>query len=535
MDKKLITIFILFNILLGFLLLRTASIAIDSDLLNVATSQSRYTISFDTSRGVIYDRNLAPLVDQGEQYVAIISPTIKNLFSLHDVQAFGFDRDLLSYIDKPFLATSIFPSTDYENIEIFSVTKRNTSIATHLIGYTTSGQGVTGVERVFNDLLNSNSKTSTVTYNVNALGEIVYGEDPTINLAPLRLDGVVLTIDTEIQTLVEEIGSSLIQRGAVIVSDTKSGELLAVASFPTFNPDNIANELENPYSPLFNRTTASYSVGSIFKPLIALTAIKQGISPELEYECIGYYKSGDTIYNCHNINGHGIVDMEQAMAVSCNPYFINLATKVSDSILLDTMSDLSFGKATELVPTLYTSKGTVPSYPLVSGEKENLAFGQGLLLSTPIQIVNMYNAIANGGYYTPATAYKGTTTDGKTIISDPNSIVVVSSSDEMQIIQSLLFTAVMETENQNATPTYTTASGKTATAQSGQFVDSTEVLYGWFAGYFPSDDPQYTVVVMVEDAVSGNADASPVFREIADVLTEPEKMPAYIGMITSVE
>ena len=149
-------------------------------------------------------------------------------------------------------------------------------------------------------------------------------------------------------------------------------------------------------------------------------------------------------------------------------------------------------------------------------------------MATPVQVARMMSSVVNGGATPEAVLVEGTTesgrmVDARTEIPAP---VKAMSSEVAGILQEDLAACVMEGENQNAKPQYISAGGKTATAQTGRFHENgDEVLQGWFAGFFPAENPRYVVVVLCEDARSGNQDASPVFREIADRLCAPVTLP----------
>lgn len=118
-----------------------------------------------------------------------------------------------------------------------------------------------------------------------------------------------------------------IKKGAIAVTKTGSGEILALASVPSFSPRNLSAALKNPDSPFLNRSLCNYNLGSIFKICVVCAALESGIPADFSYCCTGSIDCGNTFF-CHKSDGHGSIDMSEAFAKSCNTYFIALAKEV---------------------------------------------------------------------------------------------------------------------------------------------------------------------------------------------------------------
>lgn len=538
MQKKLIIVFCIFLLIYSLLYLRIAAISFDENLSQVGTKQSSYTLSFNETRGQIYDCRFVPLVDDSYNYIAAVLPSPQNLTEIQSNMVLKKDDkfDSLLKSRKPFLTQAYLPTVNVPQVNVFTVPKRyeENQLAQHIIGYidTTCNKGLTGIELAYNDFFTKQSKKSTISYKLNGLGEPLYGEKPDISLGNVRTDGVVLTIDKRIQKVCEQVGKEHIKKGAIVVMEPSTGKLKAVASFPNYDVNNVQAALkDDENSPLVNRAFCAYPVGSIFKLVTASTALSNGVSPHTTNYCNGKIKIGDVEFGCHEKNGHGNVDMREAMAVSCNPYFIHLSTLLNKKDFLNTASDFSFGKANELAPRMKTASGQIPTVDQIynPGAFANLAFGQGLLTATPIQVGQMMSAIINDGELIQASIVEGFTQNGKTYSSQTKSTYPIKSIDKKVAnqLKDYMIYALMDTPNQNAKPTYTTAGGKTGTAQTGQFnKEKEEILQGWFAGFYPADKPKYVIVVSIENARSGNQDASPIFKEIVDILTAPIEIPA---------
>ena len=281
---------------------------------------------------------------------------------------------------------------------------------------------------------------------------------------------------------------------------------------------------------MINRAFSAYNVGSTFKVVTAATALTEGISPARSYNCEGYIEVLTQVFKCHNLAGHGILDLGKALEESCNPYFIDLGLELDKERFVNMASDMSFGKPTLFAEGISSSSGTLPTVeelynPAAVG---NFAFGQGTLMATPVQIAQMMSCIVNGGGTPTASLIEGLTQDGKLLNQryEVSSPIRAMEENIANRIQEYLVACVMETPNQNAKPDYVTAGGKTGTAQTGQIKENgDELLQGWFAGFFPAAKPQYVAVVLSEDAKSGNQNASPAFRYIADSLYAPIEIP----------
>jgi penicillin-binding protein 2 len=533
MKHRTIGVFACCLLLFSILFLRIGSLVQDEKLATAGAKQSSYTLTLNQTRGYIYDCNLQPLVNTTTDYAATVLPTAKNMVEImqNDVLVKPNNIDKLMQKGKPFLLKSNLSYVNVPDVTVYPVSNRYTQknqLAQHVLGYTDSSstKGVSGIELAYNDVLSSKTEPSKITYQLDALGKPLLGAKPIIALAPERKDGVVLTLDSRIQKICEEAGARYLKKGAVVVMDPYTGALKAVASFPSYSPSAIAtamNDKEN--SPLVNRAFSAYSVGSTFKIATTAAALTAGIDPETTFYCNGKTEVLDVTFKCHEAKGHGKLDLKSAMAVSCNPYFIQLGLKLDPQKFLNMISDLSFGKPTQLYGNYKTASGTLPTInelqsPAAVG---NLSFGQGILTATPIQVAQMMSSVVNKGNTSFANLVVGTTPNGKSITytqSEAYPIKAMSEQVANQIKEDLI-SAVMDTPNQNAKPSYTTAGGKTGTAQTGVIVNGNEICQGWFAGFFPADKPKYVVAVLCENARSGNQDASPVFKEIADAMSIP--------------
>lgn len=533
MEKRLVCVFCAICILFTGLYLRIGSIMRNDFYIETGKAQSSYTLSLPTERGGIYDCNFSPLVNQDYYYLAAVLPTEEN-YDVIETHTVGLNQSQLKQLyqaQKPFLCQVNTYQITAPNVQVFPIHQRYSEnfSASHLIGYLdqNSKKGLSGLEKSYEDLLTEGARAPQITYTLDGIGHGLKDIEPKIDYGALPQSGIVLTIDQKIQAICEKIGSKYLKKGAVVVMEPATGKLKAVCSFPSFSMETLSQDVaDTENSPMLNRAFMPFSVGSTFKIVTAATALTEGISPSETYTCTGGYQLQEQVFHCHYRQGHGTLDMKQAMMLSCNPYFINLGLKLNPGSLLNMANDLSFGKQYELAPNLYTQSGALPKAEDLTqpGQIANLSFGQGALTATPVQLAQMISAVINGGVTPTPILVEGITQDGKTVNfpAESSGIQALSPSVAATLKEELI-ACVMEREGQHAKPSNVTAGGKTATAQTGIYQNKKELCNGWFAGFFPAETPKYTVVVLTEEAESGNEDASPIFREIAEAITILEK------------
>ncbi len=488
---------------------------------SVTENQSTRTLVVGEKRGHIYDRNFALLTDSSSRLVAAVTPVIavteklKEYFSPEELQ----DKINKGY---PFLCT-VGEEINNDYIRTFTVPERYTedSLAVHILGYLGSeNEGISGIEKAYNQYLTENSGKLTVSFKVDAVGRVLAGLPKKItddNFSSKA--GVVLTLDSRIQKITEDaLSDSNIESGTALVMEIGTGELLSVASVPDFNPDDIASALKEENSPLINKAFCAYSVGSVFKSIVAASALEEGISPDLQYECTGEITVGDTSFRCYNGKAHGKTDMSSALENSCNTYFVNLIMNMDSNRLLSLCRKLGFGRSDTLAAGMDTATGLLPSEDnlKLKGNLANFSFGQGKLSATPLQLLKAYHALATGDIVSPLLV-KGFT-DSKGLMTKTGSISSekILSDSTVKEIRRMLRGVVNEGGADKAKSDIVSLSGKTGTAQSGIYENGREICRTWFAGFFPSDNPGYVVIVMCEDGTGGNTDCAPVFKAICE-------------------
>lgn len=515
-------------IIFGILIVNIFFIGIDLDITKTAETVNKKSITLDTSRGMIYDANMRKLVNTQNYNVTVCLPLSENAKKVFPYLA--DDEKNVFYSNMTNGKVSILSiDKDFNDSTIKTVTlaKRysDNQPCVHIIGHLDSeNSGAMGLEKAYNSYLSQNLGTLKARWSVNALGHIINGENLEFTsenyLSPV---GIQLTIDLNFQKIAEAtLTENQISAGAVVIMDSDTSEILASASVPTFNPNNLAQHLNDENKPFINRAISAYSVGSIFKPITASVAIENNIN--FSYNCVGSITIGGTTFSCNNGTAHGFVDMKSAMEKSCNSYFIALGQQIGNEKLISLCKDFGFGQKTELADNYYLPSGVLPTIKDMTSPQDlaNLSFGQGKLLVSPIQMACAYSVFANGGYYREPTLMKAIIDENGNAIQKvklPQKCKVLNESTVKTI--DLLLQSVIENGNGNrAYSPLVIGHGKTATAQSGWFDNEREINHTWFCGYFTYNSHTYTIVIFKEDGKSGAVDCAPIFKQIAENITK---------------
>lgn len=527
--KRSVVSFFIITLFFAAMLFRIAGISYNMAS-DVSSQKSSRLLTVGQTRGMIYDRNMKPLVNREFRRVLVVNPTSEAMSVLEKVlTAEDFEKARMNAKSgKPFLFECDTYSGECDDIEEVIVYDRysESDTAVHLIGYLDSeGNGISGIEKAFDSLLKEHSGSFSVRYNADASGKVLGGMG--LEATDDNYDsegGILLTIDSEIQRVCENAMQwNNLEKGAVVVLDAGTSEILAMASAPVFDRKNLSESLKNDDSPFLNRSLESYAVGSVFKPVVAVAALENGVETDVIFNCDGCSEVSGVRFNCHKRTGHGMNNMYDAMAVSCNSYFIRLGQIVGADDIISSASALGFGKEIELCDYVVSDAGNLPktddidSLPALA----NLSFGQGALLATPLQIAAAYCAVANGGYYREPYVLKNMIGDNGEITAhyenEINNKVLPDSVCEE--ITKMLTETVKNGSGRLASPLVGEAAGKTATAETGRTDSDRKIVNTWFAGFYPAENPEYVIVIFREDGSSSSTDCAPVFRDIVDCIS----------------
>lgn len=486
-------------------------------------------IEINSSRGVIYDRNLNLLAGGNYIDACLVEPMSLDeqsrqavMDSSINISAAELEKKISS--GQPFL---VHVSSKIQGSGLTSIMaiKRysDSGYAQNLLGYLdSSGKGVYGIESAFDALLQSEEQGYTAVFKVDAARMALAGLGLSFENSPLPVtNGVVLTLDADIQKIAEEAADAYVENGAIIVSEIDSGKIIAAVSRPAFDADNIGEYLNDENGAMLFKPFETFSCGSAFKIVVAAAALESGIDLNYEYECTGSYNAVSNIIGCGKTQGHGLISFREAFADSCNTYFCDLAARVGAEKIYEMAEKFGFGKPTYFWAGMTSASGSLPALAdlFSPASLANLAIGQGVLQVTPLQVMNMASVIANGGVLnTPILIDGFVSQDGQRQVIESSEGTRIISQNTADIIREMMIYSTVSVSGTGvkARPVQYGAGVKTSSAQTGIIKDGNNVLHTWVCGFFPAVEPKYAVAVLVEGGTSGYSSAAPVFAEFAN-------------------
>ena len=515
-------------LLFGFagVLCRLFYLASRTDYAARAAAQSTVTLELPARRGGFYDCMGLPLTGLEKRWLALCFPGQENYTRLYACTDTAGQELLYRSRSRaaPFLVEVDRDMTAL-GIPCYAASRRYATapLCPQLLGYLDGeGHGAAGLEKALDALLTGSGARDTLLCPVTAQGTLRTGEQVQHLQADSGAVGVRLTLSRSVQRAAEAVAAQTMTTGCILVLDVRTAALRACVSVPGFDPADPAASLEAPDSPFLNRALQAYAVGSVFKPVLAAAALEQGVFPE--YECTGAAVIDGQIFRCAGGVPHGTVDMTAALEKSCNGYFIRLGQQLGAETLLQMSRQLGFGQEVPVAGALHADAGKLPSAGELaqSGQLANFSFGQGGLLASPVQIAAMMNTIASGGVYRTPFFVCGSVdeTDGTPLetLAHPQSRRVMSA-ENVALLRKMLQQVVEEGTAQDAAGLEEGAGGKTGTAQTGQFTpDGTERKNLWFAGFYPAQQPRYTIVVLQDGQVSTEHSSAAIFARLCAML-----------------
>ena len=410
--------------------------------------------------------------------------------------------------------------------------------------------GKSGIERTFDEALRGKYGVKYVEVNAHEIPIRTLSVSPALEGSKLHL-----TIDLNLQKYVtdrikDEVASA-------VVMDVKTGEILAYASSPSFNPNNFVEGVSRQYwkelntdpkKPLNNKPIAAlYPPGSTFKLMVALAGLENGVNPHTHVFCNGHFQSGRRTFHCWKDGGHGSMDLVNAIKNSCNVYFFTIASQIGVDKFADMARKFGYGEKFDI--SLYGAKaGNVPSdawkrqvfkTPWVGGDTLNTAIGQGFVLATPLQMALITARIANGGI--PIKPYLVRNHNISEQYEELKNQPLVSSSN-LSLIQEGMNRVMNEAggtayAKRIGVPGFEMA-GKTGTSQviskREKEMSKTESginenqNHAIFVGFAPVQDPKYALSVVVEHGKSGSGAAAPIGK---DIMTEVQMINDKTGVL----
>jgi peptidoglycan glycosyltransferase len=376
----------------------------------------------------------------------------------------------------------------------------------NVVGYWSTRYGATGIE------IANNTDLSSIAGEPQTLDDL-------INRAtggPQPGNNVVLTLDPELQELAyQELQGSLTGRGSVVAINPKTGEILAMASSPSFDPndinDNYPELASAPDAPLINRATQSlYPPGSVFKMITAAAALEAGVSPEDTFFDSGAYElPGYTVRNFED-KEYGEVTFTRALAYSINVVFAKIAVDIVGAKALTQMAlDFGFGDPYDdfPLPVSGSSVNSLPPDQWTTGTLAQTAFGQGEVQTNSFEMALVTAAIANDGRMVKPRLVREVRSPDGIILDKPTASIrrqaippgTASTLNEM-MQQVIIQGGLTEAEIPGVK-----VAGKTGTAESGN-----GNAHSWWITFAPADDPEIAMCVMVENGGRADRGALPL-------------------------
>ena len=533
-------------------------------------------------RGKIFDRNNVLIAKNEKVYDLYLIPentksinnTLNSLSKFIDID-FAKRRKVIELTNKvkKFEKIKIFENISWSTLEKIETNKYNLEgifiaedylrvypykdIFSHLLGYISKPNqkelalpfiskmpnldiGKEGLEKSFNPILIGKAGQREI--EVNSNGRIIREIS---KIDSIKGEEVSLSIDLRIQEYAINLLKSY-KAGSINVINIKNGEILCMASTPTYDPNKIIQKpnkmywekiLENSLSPLTNRSIQGlYSPGSTFKMIVAIAALKHGIiNTNTTNSCSGKIGFGNRLYHCWKTNGHGKMNVTDAIKQSCDVFFYEISKKLGIDKIAEVAKDFGLGQTFDIsmpnqkkgiVPTKKWKKNKIGE-SWYAGETLISGIGQGFILTNPFQLAVMTSIIASNGKIIEPTILKSNGASFKTN---------EKYSTEIKIIKKAMFKVV----NENKGTAFKSRledikfAGKTGTSQvrrislsERESSDFREKEQEWkkrdhalFVGYIPYDDPQYAISVIIEHGGSGASTAAPIAKQVFNYINK---------------
>jgi len=570
----------------------TPSSAPDEEIIPTWETQKSaraYVLDIPAPRGQITDRNGAPLAQNKLIYnLAITYPTP---LEFSDAQVLQFAHDKIAPAEKllkrslkisddailrhyhnrgilPFEIAQNLSEDEYDAIRkklpestvvrpFYVRTYPNGKVAGHIIGYsgktgrTPDGvidnheilwpetEGREGLEQTFNQMLTGQHGQYKMTFDKDGRKT-----SEKIAVPPLPGNNVVTTIDLRLQLLAEEALEAKAKRGAIVILDPNTGDILAMASWPSFNPNAFVPAISaekykalesDPDIPLLPRAYRSaYPPGSTFKVAVGIAALENGtVSTDDTYDCMPALQVGNMTFHNWKKTARGSLNFVQALTESCDTWFYQVGIKTGPEPIIEWAQKLGFGAKCG-IPLRGEAEGRVPNdtymkathgRKLLNGDVANLSIGQGDVLTTPLQMAQAMAIIANGGtFYQTRLVQQVQTMDNEIVTA-----FQVRQKKELSMSASTveqLRTGLIDAVNSPAGTAHAASmdnvevAGKTGTAQWGP--KAKERTAAWFAGFLPAEKPQYAFAAVYEGEVGskvhGGTAAAPMIGKIFKAL-----------------
>lgn len=522
-NNRIKLVFIISSTLLLFVLIKVFYIEVIeyNKLYDLANELWSRNLTVQADRGKILDRNGKIIVDNITTVGLYLVPTqIKDKekvsTELSKILNVSYE-EMYKHVSKKTSIERVHPegrnltheiadkieALNFDGVYLLKESKRNypyKEVLSHVIGYTgIDNQGLSGLELKYDKILTGTN--GNIKYYSDGKGNRLSMSE--IYEEPINGKDVYLTVDLDIQLSLENELKNAYEKynadGAIgIVMNPNTGEILAMTSMPSFNPEKYQNYNEE----IINRNLAIWSnfePGSTFKIMTLAASINEGVVNVFEdkFNDTGSIKVASSTLHCWKRKGHGLQTYVQVAENSCNPGFVTLGLKLGKDKLFNYINEFGFGKKTgidlngEGTGILFNKDKIGPV------ELATTAFGQGISV-TAIQQVTAVSSVVNGGtLYTPYIVSKIDKDKNEPIIKRKNIITKETSN----LVKYVLESVVANGSGRNAYIENYRVGGKTGTAQkvgsNGQYMQGNYVLS--FIGFMPSDKPEYVIYIALDN------------------------------------
>jgi penicillin-binding protein 2 len=406
-------------------------------------------------------------------------------------------------------------------------------------------EGREGLEQTFNEMLTGKHGEYKLTFDKDGRKtseKLITPPDPGYN--------VVTTLDLRLQQLAEKALEAKAKRGAMVIIDPNNGDILALASWPTYDPNLFVPSIsaeqlkllqDDKDIPLLPRAyRSSYPPGSTFKIAVGIAALESGaVYPDDQYECVPAIQIGNVTFHNWKKGNRGALNFVQALTESCDTWFYQVGIKTGAQPIIDWALALGFGAKCG-IPLRGEAEGRVPNdeymkathgRKLLNGDIANMSIGQGDIQVTPLQMAQAMGVVANGGtLYQTRLVQQVQTFDNQIVtayqVRAKRTLNLSSETlDELHTGMIDVVNGAGGTAHQASLDNAEVA-GKTGTAQWGP--KNKERTAAWFAGFLPADQPRFAFAALYEgdvgSKVHGGSAAAPMIAEIFKEVYRSEKV-----------
>ena len=554
-----------------------------------------YILDVPAPRGQIIDRNGAPLAQNRLSYNLVINFPTPLDFS--DAQALNFAKEKIDYAGKligrrlrisddailrhyrnrgimPLEIAQNLSQQEYEKVKgdlpagmmvrpVYVRTYPNGKVAGQIVGYTgktgrnpdgivdnhetlwPETEGREGLEQTFNAMLTGKHGEYKLTFDKDGRKtseKLVTPPEPGYN--------VVTTIDLRLQQLAEKALEAKAKRGAMVIIDPNNGDILALASWPTYDPNLFVPSIsaeqlkmlqDDPNIPLLPRAyRSSYPPGSTFKVAVGIAALEaHAVYPNDQYQCVPAIQVGNVTFHNWKKSDRGALNFVQALTESCDTWFYQVGIKTGAAPIIDWALKLGFGAKCG-IPLRGEAEGRIPNDEymkathgrrILNGDIANMSIGQGDIQATPLQMAQAMGIIANGGtVYQTRLVQQVQTFDNQIVtayqVRAKRTLDLSSGTlDQVRTGMTDVVNGAGGTAHQASLDNVEVA-GKTGTAQWGP--KHKERTAAWFSGSLPTDQPKYAFAAVYEgdvgSKVHGGSAAAPMIADVFKEIYHGEKL-----------